>query len=215
MIDISQNDLMFFNRTALAGSFIFFLLVTTINMAIRGKKAKEEGASEGFSAWKISDQVGIYLRSLITLQTMAVPLWCILFGFAGHDILGVWKIFPIEISILGLVLVWGSQFIFLVSQYQMGKAWRIGLDEDPQLLVTSGLFGVMRNPIYTCSVMLTIGVFLLSPSPWTIWLTFNSVIFVSLQTRLEEQFLFASHGEKYLNYTRNVGRFLPGIGLNK
>lgn len=215
MIDISSEELWHFNRVALAGSFIFFMVVTMVTTALRGRKAKAQGESEGFSSWKISDQVGIYLRTLITMQTLAVPLWCILFGFAGPEALGVWKIFPIEMSILGLVLVWGSQIIFLVSQYQMGKAWRIGLDEDPDLLVTSGLFGYVRNPIYTCSVALTIGVFLLSPSPWSIWLIFNAVIFVSLQTRLEEQFLFATHGEKYLDYTRSVGRFLPGIGTTK
>jgi len=59
---------------------------------------------------------------------------------------------------LGLITV-------LVSQYQMGTAWRIGVDANEKTaLVTNGLFKHVRNPIYTGLFIGSMGLWLVSPS---------------------------------------------------
>jgi protein-S-isoprenylcysteine O-methyltransferase Ste14 len=38
----------------------------------------------------------------------------------------------------------------MVSQYQMGNSWRVGVDpHETTELVSRGLFTVVRNPIFT------------------------------------------------------------------
>jgi len=39
-----------------------------------------------------------------------------------------------------------------------------------------------------------------------------SLLFLSLETRLEEEHMLAIHGDAYRAYARRVGRFFPTIG---
>ncbi len=207
-----MQEVIEFNRVALITSIVLFSLMGLIFPMIRHRLTGGEGS--GFVIRKVVDPVGKLVGVVITLQTSAVMVWCVAFALLGAEPLDVWTIFPIEVSYLGIALIGCSQLLIVTAQAQMGKAWRMCIDEDQkQFLVTHGLFSLVRNPIYAGTIMLVIGVFLLAPAPWSLWLISNAIIFVSLQARLEEQFLVKNHGEKYLEYAARVGRFLPGVGV--
>jgi len=207
------EDVWMFNRVALAVSFILLPISILLVPIIRHRLNHGEGT--GFVINQVTDPVGKFLGVAMSIQTLAVLCWSMAFGLLGPDTLGVWKIFPIEVSYLGLLLIWGAQTVIFTAQYQMGKTWRMCIDEEQKDLVTGGLFSLSRNPIYACTVVITMGVFLLSPAPWSLWLISNAMIFVSIQARLEEQFLLESHGETYRHYAQKVGRFVPGLGYIK
>lgn len=207
------DDLWMFNRVSLAVSFILLPLLILLVPIIRHRLSHGEGT--GFVINEVTDPVGKYLGFAMSIQSLAVLLWALGFGFFGHEALRVWKIFPWPVSILGLVLIWGAQGIIFTAQYQMGKAWRMCIDQEQKELVTHGLFRIVRNPIYACGILLTVGVFLLAPAPWSLWLISNAIVFVSIQARLEEQFLLEVHGDAFRQYSQRVGRFFPGLGLIK
>lgn len=111
------------------------------------------------------------------------------------------------------VTVVGFAGVF-AAQRAMGRSWRIGVDKGERTaLVTSGVFGLMRNPIYTALLTAQTGMVGMVPS-WLQLLSLLSLFMgVELQVRtVEEPYLARMHGTAYLKYTAAVGRFVPGIG---
>ena len=111
----------------------------------------------------------------------------------------------VALTLLGLAVTW-------VAQGQMGASWRFGPDrEAPPPLVTHGIFGVVRNPIYLSMVLASTGMFLLLPDAFSLALWGLTVASLNVLVRLEEEFLRGVHGEAYEAYLRRVGRFLPRL----
>jgi protein-S-isoprenylcysteine O-methyltransferase Ste14 len=104
--------------------------------------------------------------------------------------------------------------ITVVSQFQMGASWRVGVDErEITPLIRTGLFRFVRNPIFTGMVLATAGLLMMVPNMFSA-VAFPSV-FVGLEMQvrwIEEPYLSRVHGIRYLSYARVVGRFVPGIG---
>ena len=117
--------------------------------------------------------------------------------------------------ILGFALAGIGIVGTFAAQMAMGASWRIGVDPSERTeLVTTGVFSLCRNPIYTFMVLAWIGLALLVPT----WLSLASIVVAiaafEVQTRLvEEPHLIRTHGEPYLGWARRVGRFVPGLGL--
>jgi protein-S-isoprenylcysteine O-methyltransferase Ste14 len=101
-----------------------------------------------------------------------------------------------------------------IAQATMGSSWRVGVDtSEKTTLVTKGIFGFVRNPIYTAMVLAILGVLVLVPSLLAFVTFVALVLSLHVQVRLaEEPYLLALHGDAYRNYAARVGRFWPRIG---
>ncbi len=115
---------------------------------------------------------------------------------------------------VGLALTVAGLVVVLVSQAQMGVSWRIGVDPGERTsLVTGGVFGWTRNPVFTGMVMVQVGVAFMVPSWWSVVAVLLLVAAVQLQVRVvEEPYLRRVHGRVYRGYAARVGRFVPGLG---
>ncbi|UNO43021.1 isoprenylcysteine carboxylmethyltransferase family protein [Streptomyces sp. MST-110588] len=101
-----------------------------------------------------------------------------------------------------------------VAQQAMGGSWRLGVDPGERTeLVTGGIFGLVRNPIYTALLLAMAGITAMVPN-WTQLLALSCLfVGVEVQVRaIEEPYLARAHGAAYARYTAGVGRFLPGVG---
>lgn len=101
------------------------------------------------------------------------------------------------------------------AQLEMGDSWRIGVDEqETTTLVHTGVFGRVRNPIYTAMFTFGLGIALLTPNLVACVGFVLLVSTIELQVRrVEEPYLLRRHGDAYRAYTASVGRFIPGVGL--
>ena len=114
----------------------------------------------------------------------------------------------------GAVLAVAGIGATLYAQIAMGSSWRIGVDETERTdLVTTGPFGVVRNPIFAAMLPTSLGLTLLVPSVVAL-IGFAALVFaLELQTRaVEEPYLLRTHGDAYADYAARVGRFVPGLG---
>jgi protein-S-isoprenylcysteine O-methyltransferase Ste14 len=100
------------------------------------------------------------------------------------------------------------------AQLDMGDSWRIGVDpSETTTLVRSGVFGLVRNPIFTAMITFGFGIALVTPNLVAIAGFVLLVATIELQVRIvEEPYLQAVHGDAYRDYLANVGRFVPGVG---
>ena len=118
------------------------------------------------------------------------------------------------IHALGVVLAAAGIVLTLWAQLGMGDSWRIGVDAAERTsLVTHGLFGRVRNPIFTGMLLAAGGLVLLAPNLVAILALVALVVAIEIQVRrVEEPHLLRTHGEAYRTYAASVGRFVPGIG---
>ncbi len=100
------------------------------------------------------------------------------------------------------------------AQLDMGDSWRIGVDpSETTTLVRTGVFGWVRNPIFTAMITFGFGIALVAPNLVALAGFLLLVATIELQVRVvEEPYLLTVHGEAYRGYLASVGRFLPGVG---
>ncbi|MPS73641.1 MAG: isoprenylcysteine carboxylmethyltransferase family protein [Chryseobacterium sp.] len=97
----------------------------------------------------------------------------------------------------------------IVAQNQMKNSWRIGIDNDMKTeLVTSGLFSISRNPVFLGMIMSLLGLFFVTPNAFSLLFLILGYVLIQIQIRLEEEFLYRQHGEKYLDYLIKVRRLI-------
>lgn len=118
------------------------------------------------------------------------------------------------IQAVGMIVATAGIVATVHSQLEMGDAWRIGVDErETTMLVDTGVFARVRNPIYAGMFVFVIGMALVTPN----FVAFAGflLLFVSIELqvrRVEEPYLLQKHGHVYGAYAGSVGRFVPGIG---
>jgi protein-S-isoprenylcysteine O-methyltransferase Ste14 len=121
----------------------------------------------------------------------------------------VWiQVTGIAVAVIGIAAT-------VYAQLEMGDSWRIGVDEqETTTLVHTGVFGRVRNPIYTAMFAFDLGVALVTPNLVACAGFILLVATIELQVRrVEEPHLLRTHGDAYRAYTARVGRFIPGVGL--
>jgi protein-S-isoprenylcysteine O-methyltransferase Ste14 len=102
----------------------------------------------------------------------------------------------------------------LLAQAAMGAAWRVGVDaEERTALVAAGPFALARNPFFTALLVAALGLAVAVLNAVAVVALLALVVAVELQVRVvEEPYLRRVHGQAYLSYAAQVGRFLPGVG---
>ena len=121
------------------------------------------------------------------------------------------------IQIGGIVVAIVGIFATVYAQLDMGDSWRIGVDPgETTTLVRTGVFGWVRNPIFTAMITFGFGIALVTPSLVALAGFLLLVATIELQVRIvEEPHLLTVHGDDYRSYLTNVGRFMPGVGVSR
>jgi protein-S-isoprenylcysteine O-methyltransferase Ste14 len=118
------------------------------------------------------------------------------------------------VQVAGTVTMLLGVALTFAAQLAMGSSWRIGVDPTERTaLVTTGLFGWIRNPIYTGMLLTVGGLVLLLPTVVALAAMVAMSAAVEVQVRLvEEPYLRQVHGTEFAAYCRRVGRLVPGLG---
>ena len=107
----------------------------------------------------------------------------------------------------------GAAFTFF-AQSGMGRSWRIGVEATERTaLVTTGVFALVRNPIFTGMLTFALGLVVLWPNVASVGAAASLLIAVELQVRfVEEPYLRSVHGQAWTAWAARVGRFVPVVG---
>lgn len=108
----------------------------------------------------------------------------------------------------GAALVAGL-IIFIWALASFGNAWRIGIDHQrPGGLVTQGIFGHTRNPVFIFLDLYFIGTALINRDIFFLIVAIAVVAGIHYQIKQEEQFLRKHYGREYERYRQRVPRYL-------
>lgn len=112
----------------------------------------------------------------------------------------------------GLIGLLGTSGIAItvISQIQLGKSWRIGVDQSERTeLMTHGFYSKSRNPIYFGILLYWIALSLSFPHPllWgcaiVCWICIELIV-----RKIEEPYLMLVHGDNFVEYCRRSNRYL-------
>lgn len=191
----------------MTGIFLFFLTFFTVALALPTYRVWRQTGVNPIVLSKADDAAGFVGKSF--------KLLILLLGI--HLLLGIVKLalpvgtitLPDLAAPLGWTLLIASLLWVVIAQFQMGRSWRVGVDTSASTdLVTHGLFRFSRNPIFLGMQVQLFGLFLVLPDAITFAILIAGFILISVQIRLEEQYLAGLHGDAYARYCRAVRRWL-------
>ena len=172
--------------------------------------------------WRRTGDTGLRMHAKPgTIQWWAkLAFVAALLAGVAAPIAGLAGLAPIEaldnngLQLLGTLLAVAGIALTVAAQWQMGASWRIGVDPTERTgLVTGGVFGWVRNPIFTAMLVTAVGFALMVGNIVAIVGLVALIVALEVQVRaVEEPYLTATHGPDYRSYAASAGRFLPGVG---
>jgi protein-S-isoprenylcysteine O-methyltransferase Ste14 len=117
------------------------------------------------------------------------------------------------LSYLGVAVDMACLWLFYRTHRDLGQNWSVSLDlRERHTLVTSGVYGVVRHPMYSGFWLMAVAQLLLLPN----WIAgpaglvgFGILFFGRL--RREEEMMITAFGDEYRSYMRRTSRVIPGI----
>jgi protein-S-isoprenylcysteine O-methyltransferase Ste14 len=95
---------------------------------------------------------------------------------------------------------------------RMGRNWRMAVAPDQNTeLVTTGLYGLVRHPIYALSIALMLCTLVVVPTTPVLAMALVHISLMLAKARNEERFLASRHGDVYRRYMQRTGRFMPRL----
>ncbi len=185
-------------------AFAFFITIV-IFVVIRANMLRIKGVKAFFI-----EKVDIFILPFVLILLYYITAMTFNLPIPLRDTIINRPLFNINIlSWLGVLFCLSSVVGFIFSLKSFGDSFRVGVDkENPDKLITTGVFGVSRNPIYLSFDLLLIGFFMI----------FANLIFLSMlclgtllfhrQVLKEEKFLKEHYGEEYQDYAKKVHRYL-------
>jgi protein-S-isoprenylcysteine O-methyltransferase Ste14 len=143
------------------------------------------------------------------LGLLVIPALYVLTGFpASLD-----RPFIPAIAWLGLVPLIGALWLFRRSHADLGRNWSITLQvRDRHVLVKTGVYRLIRHPMYSSFFLLGLTQMLLLPN----WLTgvsgvLGAGVLFTFRVFREERMMLESFGEQYRDYMTHTKRIVPWI----
>jgi protein-S-isoprenylcysteine O-methyltransferase Ste14 len=122
-----------------------------------------------------------------------------------------WSSVPAAVSVVGDALVAVGLLIAMISTIQNGYAAANIKVESAQTVVSTGVYSVVRHPMYFGNVVLMIGIPLALGSYWGLLATVLAVPILALRIDDEEKML-RQELDGYDEYTQKVHyRLVPGV----
>jgi protein-S-isoprenylcysteine O-methyltransferase Ste14 len=180
-------------------------------MAIRApisQKQRKEAKSER----RVTAQENIML-GLLFLAMFFLPLFysaTTWLDFANYSL-------PVWAGWLGVVLILLALLVFWRSHADLGLNWSPSLEiRTEHKLITKGIFGYIRHPMYASQWIWVIAQPLLLQN----WIAgfLNLLVFIAfytLRVRAEEKMMLDTFGDEYREYMNKTGDVFPKMGISK
>ena len=130
-----------------------------------------------------------------TLLLVVVVLGFLLFRY-------VWKLVWTPWQIVGLTIFVPAFLLFVLARIELGRAFSV--KAKASTLVTTGLYGRIRNPIYVFGGLMSVGIFIFVHRPWWLLIWVPLIPLQVFRVRKEQQVLEAKFGDAYRDYKRRT-----------
>jgi len=200
-------------RIFLTISFFFFGYNLVYIILLKKRNRLNEKNNEVDNRLK---ETRLFARIGIIIINIFITLCCLNIFFYNY-----WKqIFPTInflilsdlIQVIGITLIISGNIVLLIAYRKLGIYWSYPMDGlKKRKLITSGIYGHIRHPIYLSFNLFCIGYNMLLLDWLLLILYIIGGIGLYLQAIDEEKILIEYFGEEYIEYMKNTGRFFAKI----
>jgi protein-S-isoprenylcysteine O-methyltransferase Ste14 len=116
--------------------------------------------------------------------------------------------------LLGLIMVVFGCIINIMGRFNLGNNWANQVKiYNNQKLITNGIYGFVRHPLYASLILMFYGGCLVYPNYWAF--LSNTLIFIPFMyyRAKQEEDLLSKMFKDYTKYKKEVGMFFPKIKL--
>jgi protein-S-isoprenylcysteine O-methyltransferase Ste14 len=184
--------------------FLVGIASTVIIRAPHGSRSRKVAVVESRR-----DRLEIVLLALMWIAGLILPLVAIFTPFLSF---ADYPLHPVVFAIGTVVLCLGT-WLFYRSHADLSKNWSLSLEiRENHQLVTSGVYRLIRHPMYT-AIFLTALAQALLLSNWLAgpaWFLAFLVVF-ALRRGREETVMLSKFGEAYGDYMNRTKRLIPHL----
>ena len=151
------------------------------------------------------------IASLISVVGLLGCHWLTLYTFSLQD-QRLNSTLDQGLTVIAISLVWAAILVSQIAIKTLGKFFdRLTIKADHQL-VTDGIYGWVRHPIYTSYILLFLGFCTMLQSLWGLGLLlFTCIVWFGNRIAIEERMLEERFGEEYQSYCQQTKRLFPYI----
>jgi protein-S-isoprenylcysteine O-methyltransferase Ste14 len=168
------------------------------------RKARKVRVNKSLFDWRERALLGAAVLGLLV-----IPAIYAVTGFPGaFD-----RPFVPAVAWLGLLPLIGALWLFRRSHADLGRNWSISLEmRDEHALVKSGVYRLIRHPMYSSFFLLGIAQLLLLPN-WFAGLAgpVGAGLLYGFRVRREERMMLETFGDDYRTYMAETKRIVPWI----
>lgn len=186
----------------LAIGYFAFFLGTVWRVICYGELADRQ------NDWQVKETTG-RIASLVTVVGLLGVHWLSIYTFASRT--GNLNTFADRGTIaIGISLVIAAIIVSQIAIRTLGKFFdRLIIKSDHQL-VTEGIYGLVRHPIYTSYILLFIGFCVMLQSLWGFGLLLAvCTVWFGNRIGIEERMLSERFGDEYQSYCQQTKRLFP------
>jgi protein-S-isoprenylcysteine O-methyltransferase Ste14 len=169
-----------------------------------GRRARKVGVRQS-----LRDGREFILLALATVGLLVIPATTVLTDLAAaFD-----RPFVPAIAWLGVVAMIAALWLFRRSHADLGRYWSITLElREQHALVTTGVYRLIRHPMYSSFFLLGLAQMLLLPN----WLAdasgvLGAAILYAFRVLREERMMLENFGDAYRAYTTKTKRIIPWL----
>lgn len=185
--------------------FSFIFLVVILRIIIQRIRTGDFGVRMASRSAPLIE----ILPGTVFVLSFAIALFVVILNQVGilstvYELPNTYRLLGFIIGMIGIVFT-------MISQYQMGDSWRIGVDaNETTSLKTGGLYAKSRNPIYFGILLFWVGLCLTQISS-IIWLC-AVICWVCIELivrKVEEPYLIKIHKNDFTDYAKKTNRYCP------
>ena len=111
-------------------------------------------------------------------------------------------------KLMALVFLLGGNLLLIPGYYSLSIFTRVGIPTGPHTLLTTGIYRISRNPMYSSFIFFFTACFLLIPSLLLAAFLLFTLIAHHFIILKEEKYLSTTFKDQYLSYQKNTARYL-------
>src|SRR5687767_4346486 len=184
--------------------FTALVIEMGIRAPINKKRRREKMSKRLVTTQEVTLLLLLLSGSVIVPVIYAATNWL---DFANYTL-------PTWAGWLGVLILAGGLFIFWRAHADLGLNWSPSLEiREKHELITRGIYGVIRHPMYASQWLVAIAQPLLLQNWIAGFLNLLAFIpFYLLRVKAEEQMMLESFGTEYQEYMKKTGGVLPKMG---
>ncbi|MHC5019397.1 MAG: methyltransferase family protein [Planctomycetota bacterium] len=151
-------------------------------------------------------------RGILPVPGVVLLVWMTSPNWGAAKVLPLWpegRLGPI-LFLVGLAVAFLGQFIRISALRAIGPKSRVSSKIRTEELITTGVYSVVRNPLYTGNLFMAVGLSLATGWwPIAVICAVIGLVYYHFIIGAEENALGGTFGEQYAEYTARTPRLIP------